>query len=295
MRPPSRSALAAALAIAFLATTLLPVVSADHAYSHRYIVFGRLVDEAGNPVQDKLVDVGVDPGLSPKIEGFCARQPDTQTEAWPETTTIQKTNQYGEFIWCFHMHSLPRSTDQRVRLRVDGVELDSAVVDTKARRNYLTGVVPGTSGTPSEEFNGTYLAMGRIMYFSTKENVEQISVYGDAFAHEPVQLKFTSADGTEVTDETRTNNYGDFAVRLNVSDPAGGKLTVTARGESFTYDADSTHRVTDATIELSDPDLLAKSLKKFGPLVILLGLVGGGAFFIFRGTNPKQTGKKAKR
>lgn len=277
---------------ALFVTLALPAVEADHAYSHRYVVYGRVVDANGLPVTSTQVEVGVDPAIRELIEGLCdPRQRDTGTAAWDATVTQTETNAYGEFIYCFHAHNMPRSTDAKIRAKAGGVEVESDV-DTQFRRSFVTITLPGDNGTETTEFTSTYLVMGRAMFPSSKRTVENVGVYGDTFQHEPVTVTYTTASGETVTEETITNSYGDFAVRLNVTSAMGaGKVTVDVAGESATQDANLQSRVSDFHIEGTNPNLVKESLFKFGPLAVLVLIVGAGVF-MFLGGGKQTTGKK---
>ncbi len=294
MGSPSRSVRALAFAGVFLATALAPVALADHAFSHRYIVFGRLLDEAGNPVIGKQVEVRLDEGLG-KVESLCARQPNTGTDAWPETTTRAYVDENGEYTYCFHMHGASRASLQ-VRAIVDGQELGAAATNHVFRRNFLPIVLSGANGTASPTFDSTYLVAGRLMFKAGQTTVEGIGVEGDTFKFETVTVTYTPDTGDAASAKTRTNNYGDFAVRLNASKALGpGTITIATEDKSFSYPADTKFRATDVNIELPDPKWLSRTLAKFGPLVVLLGVVGAGAYFFLRGSGTAKMAKKAKR
>src|ERR1700752_1037177 len=90
----------------FAGMTLLPVAAADHSYSHRYIIYGRVLDANHDPVQGVTVNVGYDSVFQGTLEGACANQPGTETEAFGRTQNIPVTNAWGEFMVCFHKHGM---------------------------------------------------------------------------------------------------------------------------------------------------------------------------------------------
>lgn len=301
MRSTPGRALRALILALLLAPAIATVAVADHAYSHRYLVYGRLLDSEGNPVTGVTVNVGMDTSVA--VEGLCARQPGTETEAWGETTTRRTTNEYGEFFYCFHVHSLPRRTTSEVRAEYQGVEVAERL-DSFHRKSFLVLQLPNATGEATDEFTSTYLVSGRVWYAESQKRVESISVYGDVLQEENVTITFEPATGDDVVVEALTNNYGDFAVRVPIADVTGGRFTVSAAGESQTFDANPTTRATDLEIEVGDPaGSSGLALKILGGVFILGILVVGGYFGIryltearsLAEARAKSTRKRAQR
>lgn len=278
MRHGAKALALAALALLSLAA-LVPLAAADHAYSHRFIVFGRVVDAENNPVPGLTVDLGYEKPFTP--EGPCANQPGTGTDAWATTSTSPITNSFGEFIFCFHTHSMSRTTPGSGVLTIDALGVEKrfefdgymrySVVDIK-----LDSVHPEANKTALDT---TYTIQGRAWQDAgTDIRVEGVRVYGDTLHNEPVELTFAYNGKEPITLNTTTNNYGDFAVRVPVSErPTSGTVTMKIKNETFTSDVDPEFGVSAFRAEVEKPHdpFVAKALIGVG--IAAAVVVGGGA------------------
>lgn len=218
------------LLVALVATVALPSLAlADHSYSHRYVVYGRVVDAEGNPVPATTVDLGTQ--NFPGAEGNCAAQPRTETDAFGRTETRPVTNEHGEFIFCFHAHEINRVEPPTGILKVEEFNFTHEFrFDPYIRMTFLPvkldEVVDRADRTVQDRH---YTVVGRIWEDAgDRVTVEGIGVFGHTIDQSPVNVTLTLPDGTTISNSTRTNNYGDFAVRLPVTArPTGGTVTVT--------------------------------------------------------------------
>lgn len=221
-----RRILAASVAFALLLHA--PVALADHSYSHRYVLYGKVVDEMGAPVEGELVAVRF-VGLQP--EGPCANQPGSETDAFGPTRTQPTTNARGEFMFCFHLHFIPRDTDAKLRVEAGGAFVE-APVDAELRAQHVVLVTQLARSEPVLE----HVVAGRLWEDAGGEvTVEGIRVYGRTPIGAPVTVRLGDA-----TMETRTNNYGDFAVRIPVRAliDSDARVLVHAANRSWEVDAD---------------------------------------------------------
>lgn len=267
---------ALALALACLSVVLLPAVGADHAYSHRYLVYGRVIDSEGNPVSGVTVRGGLDNEVT--VEGPCGNQPNTETDAWGPTTTRPTTNEAGEFFFCFHMHQISRGTNAEAHAEADGVEA-RGTMDPQFRKSFLVVKVPGGNGTSSPLFN-QYVVSGRLWFSEPEKRVDGITVMGDTVHEQTVKVTFRTTDGREVVKESKSNHYGDFGVRMNVSreEAAGGKITVETDGNSQQFDADPEAMWTDVNFRTDVSSGSNTALLVAGVVVVGAAVVGGGWF-----------------
>ena len=82
---------AAPFVVLLLLLPLLPSASADHVYSHRYVVYARVVDEQDRPVPG--VPVTLD--FPETVEGTCNPQPKNATEYFGNTVTRNVSDANG--------------------------------------------------------------------------------------------------------------------------------------------------------------------------------------------------------
>lgn len=278
-RPGAKAAVVAALAMLFLAAAL-PLAVADHAYSHRYVVYGRVVDAAGNPVPGLTVDLGYEPPFQP--EGPCSTQPNIDTDAFGATRTQPVTNQFGEFIFCFHTHAMSRTTPGVGILRIDTLDVDQRIeFDGFMRYSIVTVELPDTNPSANTTANdNTYTVAGRAWRAAgTDVRIEGVRVYGDTIQDTPVQVTLEYEGQQPVTVNTTTNGYGDFAVRLPVVErPRSGTVTVQIENATFTSAVSATglSAVRAEVAKVRDP-FVAKALVGVG--IAAAVVVGGGALW----------------
>lgn len=274
---------------AFVALVLLagaafiPLAAADHAYSHRFILYGRVLDSEGNAVQGVTVNLGYS-DFHPS--GACENQPDTETEAHGITRTEPVTNQYGEFIFCFHVHEMPRALPGTGIVRIDEERFNETIqFDPYFRVAFYTAHLDHVSEKANKEsLEKSYLIQGRLWRPAGKlVYVEANPVFGYTSNNVPVNITFEH-DGTTETFTTKSNNYGDFAYRVNTTKRVtDGKVTIEAGGESHTYGVDGKSAMTIAEVELAkQTDPVLKGLLYVGGGIVLLAVVGGAGWYGWR-------------
>lgn len=199
-----------------IVTLLLPLAVADHAYSHRYVIYGRVVDANGDPVPG--LTVNIERHNFGNYEGTCADQPGTETEAFGRTQTIPVTNQYGEFMYCYHGHQIPRVDPPTATISVANTNFTKDVTfDANFRESFVAIQLPQVMDSANKQILDTsYTVLGRI-WRPGDATLEGVSVYGLTVVQTPVNVTLTLPDGTKEKMNTSTNNYGDFAVRIPTS------------------------------------------------------------------------------
>lgn len=220
-----------ALLLLSLGLAMIPGAAADHTYSHRYVVFGRVVDETGAPVAN--VEVVGDPSFS--VEGPCPERPEAATDAWG-ADAFSRTNERGEFWLCFHAHVIPREGAHVVRLNVTKPE-DGTVVaareveaDPRLRVSFADLQIPGAWGAnAATAWTDAHLVVGRAWSpWVPGEPLDHVPVDGIALRDREVDIEITSG-GATTTARAVTNGYGDFAVRVPLDAPLADDATVTVR------------------------------------------------------------------
>lgn len=272
-------ALAALVLLA--ASALLPIAAADHAYSHRYVVIGRVLDADDNPVQGVTVNLG---SSDFQPEGQCANQPGIETEALGPTRTNPVTNQYGEFIYCFHTHSLSRVLPPKMILTVEGSNASHEFdMDPYTRHSFVTIHLEEPSEAANEEVLATtYTIMGNVWRDGGGETyLEGIRVYGLSLDYELVNITLEYNGKEPMRLNATTNNYGDFAIRVPVEErPTSGTVTFEVAGETFTHPVDGDSGMTAATLKLPEQkDPFVGKLLLTGGIVVGVVVVGGAGWY----------------
>lgn len=187
----SAARLFAVAAVVALALAAVPLGAADHAYSHRFVLEGRVVDEDGLPLPNRTVEFFSVGGSFPApCEG--GHSPVTNVE--------------GDFRFCFHVHELEAST--RVGVRVGNATVEKAM-DTAFRRSVVTVVVENETGEAPERWDRTYRVSGKV-WRPGATIVEGVPVFGTALAGVPVNVSLLSAQGDVMRGTLVTDSYGDF-------------------------------------------------------------------------------------
>lgn len=136
----------ARVALTLLALLLAPVAGADHVFSHRVYVVGRVIDSEGLPVPGQAVNVTLE-GIR---GGRCF-------DSRPETTSPT-----GDYEVCRHAHEIPAGTMATVRVAgaQRTVELDPDLRHASASLR-IDGPSPARDVHGERTFARTFLVQGR--------------------------------------------------------------------------------------------------------------------------------------
>lgn len=232
----------AVLSLLLLAALLAPAAAADHVYSHRYVVLGRVLDAEGRPVPSVTVVLAF---RNATAEGPCANQPNTETEAFGPTTTRPVTNAHGEFMFCSHVHALPRASDaMQAELSVRERNVTERVpVDPLFRSSFVVLRLPAAEPhADASALDATHTVAGRLWREAPGDGVmvENVRVYGHTVNRVPVNVTLTLGTGETLRANATTNGYGDFSLRVPLPEGATprGKVLVEALGKDHEADVD---------------------------------------------------------
>jgi len=219
----------------------LPVVGADHVYSHRYVFEGRVVGADGLPLAGEVVEF--------YAEG------DDFLDACSDTTQQAVTDQWGDFRFCFHKHDLGSTTG--VGVRVAGHDYPKPL-DTAFRRSVVFIEIEERNGTAPPAWNTTYRFGGKVWQGTGPRSLEGVEVFGIARADMPVNVT-VSVDGVEQEAfATVTDGYGDFDVEI-VTNASVDNVTVSfeAGGTDHLAQPSASHHRTTVGLFLP-PDYVAR-------------------------------------
>ncbi len=157
----------ALLGLLLLGSLLAPLTDGSHTVGHRYLVFGRLIDGAGNPVQNQDVSIQIMSGSDSLASIITKTDCIGDFENWdgqpgndpPGGGQIEQNQnpQYGRYI-AFHFHDPDLSDRYDVRLTVGQ---ESFVEDFHSRtrqtsvRHQLSATFPAACGNYTA-FNSTF-------------------------------------------------------------------------------------------------------------------------------------------
>lgn len=295
MSPRLRARAPLVVALLVLVTMLAPLAAADHAYSHRYIVFGRVVDANGDPVPNVTLSLRYHE-FTP--ESQCGTQPGTETESYgttqnnppwifPQQPVLAYTDSYGQFIFCFHTHQMSRTLPGGATVVVQGHNITKEITFDALTRNQFLGIeLPTVEPTASKEARDTsVLVYGRLWRPESGEPfVENIRVFGHTLNHVNVSVTLTLPDGSKLQRNATTNNYGDFAVRVNTTARvSSGTVEIQAENQTFTQALDGKLGVAAFRAEFpKKADPFVRNLLIALGVVAGVAVVGGGGWWGYR-------------
>lgn len=198
--------------MACLLALIAPSALADHVYSHRYVLEGRLVGSDGVPLPGRLVEFFSDGEDFPEP---CRDGPHQSV-----------TDEWGDFRFCFHHHELAPGTSVGVRSGNASVERPA---DAAMRRTVVTLREPNETGVAPANWSSTYRISGRAWQVGPT-SLEDVEVYGVAVIGLPVNLTVHGDDGSEQRFQTVTDGFGDFDLVVETPGTQDVSLSVEATG-----------------------------------------------------------------
>ena len=197
------------------ALLLAPLASADHVFSHRVYVVGRVIDAEGLPAPGLAVNVS--------FEGAPASRAcfDSKEEV---------TGPTGDYEVCRHVHAI--ADDATVTVRVGGAQ-KSARVDPDLRHAVaslqLDGPAPFADINGERTFARTFLVTGRMFELLREPQAEEgIEVDARPF-HEDVNVSIRSGDEVLANATVKPDEHGRYRAQLDVDElPPGALVRVVA-------------------------------------------------------------------
>jgi hypothetical protein len=202
------------LKVALLALLVLPIASADHAYSHRFVLDGRLVGSDGLPLPGRTLE-------------FFAQGEDFLEPCREGMSPI--TDEFGDFRFCYHKHDLKPAT--KVGVRYGNVSIERTV-DVATRRVPTFLREPNETGIAPPNWSETYRISGRA-WRPGPIVLEGVQVFGEAVIALPVNLTIHFADGSDQVFRSSTDGYGDYDLVVETpADPSTFSVAIEARGRT---------------------------------------------------------------
>jgi hypothetical protein len=184
-----------------LALLMQPLAGADHVYSHRFVVEGRLMGADGLPLRGAPIQVST--------QGANLVAPCSEAQR-------AVTDEQGDFRFCYHVHALDASA--LVTVRAPGA---NATLPIDVALRHLTFFLHDETrnGTQPPDWNDTYRIAGRVWHGGAT-TLEGVPVYGTALAQVAVNLTLTSEGDRGSVLASQTDGYGDYDVTIRLVDGA---------------------------------------------------------------------------
>lgn len=199
-------ALASLLLVAAL---LLPVAAADHVYSHRVFVVGRVLDVEGRPAAGVPLDLTFE-GMA--TGGSCMEQrPDV-------------TGPRGDYEVCRHVHALPRHANVTVRAgnvsKTVGVDPDLRVAIASLQLD--TSALHDVSG--ERQFARTFDVVGRAFTLLPRPVVEENVQVNATPLYENVSVELLLGDETLASAQVAPDEHGTYRAALAIGELPPGAI-----------------------------------------------------------------------
>lgn len=175
---------------------LVPFAAADHVYSHRVVVEGRLLGADGLPLPGVLVHVE---GQGELLNDAC------------QNDQRNVTDENGDFWFCFHKHELARNAV--VTVWADNAS-DQRFIDRDLRKMSFLLVDATRMGVAPPGWGEEFRVSGRVWLRSPSE-LDGVQVSGVALPREHVTVSLGSG-GSWSSYPLVTNQFGDFDTTLRV-------------------------------------------------------------------------------
>ncbi|HUR69966.1 MAG TPA: hypothetical protein VM370_12030 [Candidatus Thermoplasmatota archaeon] len=210
-----RGSLALALAL-FLA---LPVAAADHVFSHRVYVVGRVLDPEGRPAAGVEVNLTFE-GIRASVGCFDNR---------PE-----RTGPRGDYEICRHTHSIPANATVTVRVG----ELSRTVpIDPDLRHavaSFQLNMSSAHDVSGERQFARTFTVTGRAFALLAKPiQAEAVEVNATPLI-ENVTVELRVLDRVLASKVAPPNEHGLFMADLEVTDIPAAAIVRASAGRDFT-------------------------------------------------------------
>lgn len=200
-----------ALVLGLVALLLLsPTAAADHVFSHRVYVVGRVIDVDGLPAAGM--------GVSIEFHGI-AQPPTCGLDPHPFVTGAQ-----GDFVLCYHYHALPAN----VTVTVTSGDASGTVGVGPFLREANVSLQLGTARVARDvqgdrDFNATLRVHGRLMEaLPSPEKVEGVLVNATPQVSENVTARLMSNGAAVALGKAVTDEMGHFDIVLTSEQPAEG-------------------------------------------------------------------------
>ena len=214
---------------------LVPLAAADHVFSHRVHVVGRVVDDDGTPAAGIPIEAAFE-GLA--VAGRCFDSKEEVTGPRGDFSLCRTTQDIGSAA-----RVLVRAGDAAREVAVDA-ELRHAVANLQ-----LGGPSPTRDITGEREFEQTFLVTGRSFALLPRpENADGILVNATPLG-ENVTARLLDGERVVAEANATPDEYGTYAAELAVGDvPAGAIVRVTNGRERAEVVAAELHRRADVNL-----------------------------------------------
>ncbi len=224
------------ISLAIVVALLAPLTVADHVFSHRVIVVGRVVGSDGVPVAGAPVTL-VWSGLDAPSRCFDSR--------------AEVTGAQGDFTICRHAHAMPEN-EVAAEVTVQG-ETYRVPFDKELRRSSVLLRLDAPAGSRDiggeRAFQRTVHVEGRLFALGAAEE-EGVAVDGTPFLAREVDVRLVTETGIVITNRSaRSNDYGDYSVDLEATElPVGARIVARSGGLERSVDLDPFFRRADVDL-----------------------------------------------
>ncbi len=276
-------------ALAFLGVVALLIVAAapaaaDHVYSHRYVIVGRVIDDLGKPAMGWVASATFS-GVTPA--GLCSLPPPPQPE----------TDGNGDFFLCYHVHGINGGT-----VTVSGPAFTETFnLDLNLRKTVVHVRLAQWSTHDANAvaaFPTHYTVRGRVWQSQPGAVLEGVSVNGVALTSEPVSVEVAYNSGSQRTAQATTNGYGDYSTVISLGAKlSDGTVLATSHGvRTVITTVDNEFMVSESDVGIPAPPSPVVDFLVNYYWAILVPVAGiTGVWFLLSRARPRRHGRDVSR
>ncbi len=264
---------APAVGLLLLALLFVPVAEATHQWGHRYMIYGRILDADGDPVQHRPVAITVDTTKKTDPRMTVLTDCDGLYYSYKENANPAEGD-LGLEGGVMHIHKweLPSSGKWKVSTEFGSKrgqvrpEMHRSTVNLQVDED-----VPAAPECPAgTDWRKTYVVEGRLQEIDGKNRLDKMTMSGGGLEYR-VFATIETTNGTMTANGT-TNRFGDFMITFqNVTVKEGGEVTAEWGGKTQTGRINTKYMMTEANV------IYGESGASLLFLWILLGVVVAGA------------------
>lgn len=219
---------------------LAPLAAADHVFSHRIVIEGRLIGGDGLPIPGRVVELDV---TGERLNEPCAEGHKQVTDEW------------GDFRFCYHRHEVAPEGVVRV---ASGNASGERPLDGDLRRMVFYLEDEAASGVEPRGWATTYFVDGRV-WERRPTVLEGVPVSGITYPNMPVNitlLNVSDASGRGAYYDLETDGFGDYTAQIRFAQAVHAEVALfraSAEGFEGRVEAAADTRFHRNTLDLAYP------------------------------------------
>lgn len=289
----------------------VPDAEAAHQWGHRFMIFGRILDADGEPVQGLDVTLSIkttqEPHPQMTVETDCMGIYYSQTQQqrpgdvrldggrlhihnreWPSNEEYFVSTPYADYREDALQPGQPLSEDQLRQFAIRVGSADKDVQNTHANIRLDESLDPDPQCPEGEHWTQTYAVRGKVQ---RNEGTNRVDMSDSQEADHVVDVTIETADGQR-EESVSTNQAGEYiALFENVTVEDGARITATWEGNTEEGEADTEFRATTVNIVVREWPWESTGVQIFLGILAVVAVIGLGAWGVLKVKDRRETQK----